>query len=342
MISRAAIIAITLLGLPLITARASAGPTMAFGYLVNESRDVNHEYLETIFPNSFASSIKNIFQVNVVKPGQIERLLEKQGRRLEKRYRPCDLMDLTDRIRSDYFIYGSFLTLPNNRIKIRLNLYSHGMNRIFSFTNIGRMEKEIFKLVDRITNIMIDFLGNNNFFMSRIVPRGKKIGILTNLEGGDLNSLYCAFLKGGYRIASMQGNSLYNTLSRELIGNFKYISAPENSYQIVSDPRAVRVLHSTWTGRGYYEEINYRREIYRIFDQNYMNEKSRALEKLAGRHNIDTVLIIGFNAPKTKAWVRCVDIDSKDLIWMESNIRGGITDVCGKILDRMSMEIIRK
>ena len=55
-----------------IAARAEAAPTMAFGYLVNKSRDANYDYLETIFPNSFANSLRNIFYVTIIKPAQIE------------------------------------------------------------------------------------------------------------------------------------------------------------------------------------------------------------------------------------------------------------------------------
>ncbi len=335
-------VAALVLVIGMIAARAEAAPTMAFGYLVNRSHDANYDYLETLFPNSFANALRNIFYVTIIKPGQIDRELGKDGLSLEKQYRPHELMELTERISADYFIYGDFDILPNDRISIRLNVYGRGLNRVFTFSNVGAMEKEIFKLVDRITLIMVDFLGKNNFFMSGIVPRGSKIGIFTNLQGADLNRLYCAFLNAGYGVASMQVNYIDNNLTADMIESFKCIEAAGTSYRRVSNPQAVRFLHGTWTGERYYEEITYTREAYRIYDAGYTAARSAVLNGLVARHAIDMVMVIGFNASRTRAWVRCLDIKNNDLIWMQSNIRGGLPGICSAILARMGTELTRK
>ncbi|OHD64462.1 MAG: hypothetical protein A2176_11270 [Spirochaetes bacterium RBG_13_51_14] len=334
--------AIPLLLTLLVSARAGAVPTMAFGYLVNKSKDANYDYLETIFPNSFANSIRNVFQVKVLKPGQIGKILEKYNLTLEKEYQPHELMELTDKISADYYVYGTFVLLPGDRIKISLNMYNNGLNRVFSFINVGRMETEIFKLVDRITGIMINFLGREQFFMSRIIPRGSKIGIFTNLDGAELNYLYYAFMAAGYQVASIQGNSLNNNLTSDMIDNFTCISAADNSYQIVSNPRAVRFLHGTWTGKRYYEEISYIREAYRIFDLDYRETKFNVLEKLLNYHDIDKIMIIGFNDVRSSAWVRCLDLRSRDLIWMQARITGGVPSICATLINRMTTEITLK
>lgn len=335
-------VATLLLVIGVLAARAEAAPSMAFGYLVNKSNDANYDYLETLFPNSFANALRNIFYVSIIKPGQIDKELGKDGLSLQKRYKPHELMELTERISADYFIYGEFDILPNDRIRIELNLYGRGLNRIFTFSNVGAMEKEIFRLVDRITLIMMDFLGKNNFYLSRIIPRGSKLGILTDLEGADLNYLFCSFLNAGYGVASMQANYLDNSLTADMIESFKTIEATETSYRRVSNPEAVRFLHGTWTGERYYEEIGYTREAYRIYDTGYLGTRSAVLNRLVSRHGIDMLLVIGFNASRTRAWVRCLDIKNNDLIWMQSNIGGGLPGICSAILARMSTELTRK
>jgi hypothetical protein len=156
------------------------------------------------------------------------------------------------------------------------------------------------------------------------------------------NYLYCAFLKGGYRVASIQANSLRNNLSSGIIENFKNVTAAENSYEVVSDPRAVRFLHGTWTGERYYEEITSIRNMYRIFDLTYADTKLNAMEQLTGHHAIDKILIIGFNEIKTMAWVRCLDLKKRELILMQSNISGSIPAICDKVINRMSTEINQK
>lgn len=325
-----------------LAARAEAAPTMAFGYLVNRSKDANYDYLETLFPNSFANALRNIFYVSIVKPAQIDRELARDGLSLRKQYRPHELMDLAERIPADYFIYGDFELLPNDRIRITLSLYGKGLNRIFTFSNVGTMEKEIFRLVDRITLVMVDFLGKNNFFMSGIIPLGSKLGILTNLEGADLNYLYCAFLNAGYGVASMQANCLDNSLTGGMIESFKCVEAAKTSYRRISNPEAVRFLHGTWTGERYYEEITYTREAFRIYDAGYLATRGAVLNELVARHGIDMIMVIGFNPSRTSAWVRCLDIKNNDLIWMQSNIRGGLPGICSAIISRMSTELTRK
>ncbi len=332
-------IVVPILFIVFFAARSFAAPTMAFGYLTNKSNNSNYDYLETIFPNSFASSIVNIFQVNVIRPAQAERLLARHDLSLKKEYPAHELLDLTDAVSADYFVDGSFLLLPNDRITISIRLYRSGMNRIFSFTNTGKMETEIFRLVDRITGIMVSFLGSENLFIAGAVPRGSRIGVITNIKGADLNTLYVSFLGGGYRLASIQGNSLDSGMSSEGIECFKYFAGRENSYDIVSNPHHPRFLHGTWTGNRYNETLGRIVEARRIYDTDYPGTRSDTMKKLAARNGIDTLLIVGFNGLRNRAWVRCLDLRTGDLLWMQSNIRGSVPAICATMIDRMTTVI---
>jgi hypothetical protein len=313
-----------------------AAPRLAFGYLSNRSGDSNYDYLETIFPNSFAGAVQNIFSAKVMKPVQVNKKMAEYRLKLEKEYDPYELAALTDKLSADYFIYGSFALLPRDMIKVNLKLYRRSTNSLFAFSNTGKMEAEIFKLVDRTANTVIDFILNENFFTSSVVPKGSKIGILTNLDGEDLNFLYGMFLSKGYNVAGIQANELRNNFTADSVGFFTYFSAGENSYQMISDPRKMKFLHGTWTGERYYDEINCIKKMYRIYDLDYNETESDILEKLGARYNLDKLLIIGFNRGKRSAWVRCIDVRSKDLIWMQSAISGSLSEVCLKMIDRMS------
>src|SRR5271157_3610837 len=127
---------------------ADAAPRLAFGYLSNRSGDSNYDYLETIFPNSFAGTVQNMFSAKVMKPVQINKKMAKYHLTLEKEYEPYELAALTEKLSADYFIYGSFTLLPRVMIKVNIKLYRRGTNRLFAFSNTGKMEAEIFKLVD--------------------------------------------------------------------------------------------------------------------------------------------------------------------------------------------------
>jgi hypothetical protein len=316
---------------------ADAATRMAFGYLANQSKDSNYDYLETIMPNSFASSAQNIFRVKVLNPNQINRILEEYNLKLEREYRPHELAGIARTLSADYFIFGSFKILARDNIKINIHFYCLETDKIFSFSNTGKMEAEIFKLVDRIANIMINFIREEKFF-SKTIPKGARIGILTNLTGEDLNSLYVSFLNSGYKVASIQANSLHNNLTPEAIKSFKYVSAGENAYQMISDPRKMKFLRGTWTGRRYDEKINQIKKTYRAYDLDFIDTKSSVIDRLATYHHVDTVLIIGFNQVGNSAWVRCFDARTKDLIWMEPNISGSLDTICSAMINKMSSD----
>lgn len=315
---------------------------MAFGYLANGSNNPNYDYLETIFPNSFASSILNIFQVRVIPPAKVDRLLGRHGLSLARQYPPHVLHDLTKKISADYFVDGEFVLLQGNRIRITIRLYRRGTNRIFSFTNTGTMETEIFRLVDRITGIMVSFLGRNNLYIAGTIPRGSRIGIVTNIEGTDLNTLYHSFLAGGYRVASIQGNFLKGGLPPGGIDHFRYVAGRESYYDIVSNPGPPRFLHGTWSGPTYQETVTRIIETRRHYDWDYTTLRDDALKKLAEFHGVDNLLIVAFNGSRRSAWVRSIDIRTGELLWIESGISGDIPGICANIIDRMTTIIERR
>ena len=63
----------------------NAKPTIAFGYMYNIRNERELNYLEFIFPNSFANSVKAIFDVNIKKPLEIENELVKKRKITSKR-----------------------------------------------------------------------------------------------------------------------------------------------------------------------------------------------------------------------------------------------------------------
>jgi len=333
----AAFLALTVL----VTLRADAVPTMAFGYLSNSSDDKNFDYLESLFTNSFANSLNKLFNVNVIRPGEVDTLLKKHDSSLQKKYQPFEVQDLLEKINADYFINGKFAPLPDNRIKITMSVFARGHNSIFTFTNTGRLETELFKLVDRIALVMTDFFGDENLYRTEVIQPGKKLAILTNIDGPDLNELYHAFLSKGYKLASMQGNYVKNYMDEAEIGHFKYIAAAENQYDIFSDTRTFVFKYGTWASDPYVEKVTYMRNMLKIYDFGYNSVRNELLGKLSARFGgIDNLLVIGFDSGVGSAWVRCINVREKDLVWMQSNITGKSSgDIANKIIERMSTKL---
>ena len=331
-------ILITLAAVLFTAGSASASPTMAFGYLANDSKNPDYEYLETIFPNSFANSIKNIFDVRVIKPTQINQRLEKYKIELARSYKTYEVPEMMEKINTDFFIYGKFIPLPQNNILIVLNLYQRGSNMIFTFSNVGKMESEIFRLVDRITQILISLLDVDEMFKTETLPQKSKLAVITNLQGEELNELYYELTQGGYNISSMQGNTLYSPVNENIIEKFKFIYSENNSYDIITDKRKVHFLHGTLSGEPYQDKVDKLKQMYLRYDMNYPETKKEILNRMSQTfdNTIDYLLIVGFTRNRKRAWLRCINMKDQNLMWIQSNITGsGVAPIGASIVQKM-------
>jgi hypothetical protein len=322
-------IKIIIISLPvflLLHLAAWAKPVVAFGYISNvmASRELN--YLEFIFTNSLANSIKAVFDVDVEKPADIEKKLVDKGKTLKKDYEIYELPDLIKDIKSDFFIFGSFEPVGLNLIKIHLNLYAKGQSRFFSFTNTGRMETQVSRIIDRITIIIITLMGDHNIFKSAEIRHGSTIALLTNIEGEDQNILLAALMKRGYRVVCVGNNELHSMISDDSIDLFSYIRTSQNTFDAISDWRKSEFYYGTWTGPAYDKTVKYIRYLFDKYDTKYDLIKENTLRKLndAFDNRIDVLLIVGFSGWRSSAWVRAIDMKEYSLIWMESDIDIGL------------------
>jgi hypothetical protein len=73
--------------------------------------------------------------------------------------------------------------------------------------------------------------------------------------------------------------------------------------------------------------------------------KDDALTRLrdAFSEKIDYLMIIGFNGSRTSAWMRCIDIKEKDLVWIKDDYRPGAGDplvsLSQKIVDSLTQPV---
>lgn len=148
------ILALTL-ALTFINVSARASDTLAFGFFTNESKNDSFDYLEKILPNSFASALKNKYNFKVLKPGQIKVLEPEKNSPLKKEILEDELPVTTEDINADYFIYGSFKPLDNNKIQLNVTVYKIGTTDVFRFEDSGYLETEFFKFVDKIASFYI-------------------------------------------------------------------------------------------------------------------------------------------------------------------------------------------
>lgn len=315
---------------------------IAFGFLSNKSDDPNYEYLETIFPNSFANSIQGIYKAEVLKPVQINEILKKKSLELKKDYEPYEAAELLENLDCDAFIYGSFVPMKNNTIRIVLSFYKKGSNRVFTFTNIGLMETEIFKLVDRITAVFVNFMSDETLYLSKKIAPGSRVGFVTNIDSEDLNALCSAFLSKGYRVSGIQANTVHGYLDEESIEHYKYITTRDNSFDLFTDRRKVKYYTGTWASEKYLESVKYSKQVYYLYDLNYLATKTDVISRLGAAYGsrIDALIIAGFDKKRKTAWVRCLDMNNIDLVWMQSGISGSsVEEIAFKMIEKMNSDL---
>ncbi len=307
----------------LLAAAGAARADAAFGYLHNRSGNGNYDYLESIFPNSFASSIASLHGISVLKPGIVEERLNKHGLTLQKTYAAGELPEIADRVGSDFFILGDFLPLSGNRIEIRLRICDRRTREVFSFVDTGKMETEIFRLVERISAVVATYLGQGGLYKTRAVRAGARLALISNLAGEELNRLYLPFLEKGFPVLCAQNTDIGTIIDAGAFTNFRYISTKTGSFEAAGSASRQRFFHGPWNNTGFDRQIEESREFFRLFDSGYMETKRRTLERfLKGfRNSVDVLLIVGFSEDRRTSWLRAIDMKDQNLLWMRSNIR---------------------
>jgi len=173
------------------------------------------------------------------------------------------------------------------------------------------------------------------FYKSENIRQNSRLAVLTNIGGEDLNSLYYEILKSGYKLNSFQGNSLYNNLDINNIDKFYYITSDNASYRKIYYHDVIKLDHGTWAGSGYYSDLKNKQKIYNKFTVNFNSTGQKAFSEInrSAPGEIDYLLIIGFNDNKNEAWIRCVNLQTGNLIFTASDISGSsVGDITKKLL----------
>ena len=316
---------------------------IAFGYFANLSKDRSLDYLEKIFPNTFTNTLRLKFDANVIKPFKINKILLKKNTQLKKQYPLYKVPALVKLIGADCFIFGSFTSLTNNKIRVSIHVYKKNALDIFTFVTIGKLETEIFNLVDNISLLIVGYLSKKPYFKYKQIIAPKKLSILTNLSGYNHNYLIYSFMKSGFKVSSLGSNELYQSHSITFINKLFHLSTKNNSFDLITDKRKMVFLFGTWMSSLYVKKVKNYKRIITQYDFNFIQQKNKILNKIKNNFDSDYVLVIGFNNSKTRAWIRVVDLKSKNLVSLHNNISGrNVYIISEKIISFLKTPIAKK
>jgi len=319
--------------------------TVAFGYFINKSNNSGLDYLGKVLPNSFASVLRNKTDLSVIKPEKLDFLNNEKsvyyGREIEEK----ELLKLSDSISADYFVYGSYEPIADNKIRLNIRVYRTNTNRVFSFIEEGRLEAAIFKLVDRIGYRIAQIASDSMLYKSDTLEKNSRIGIISNIEGEELNILYYELMKSGYKISYIQGNELYTHLDSEQIKKINTITTVNADYNIISDRAQIDLPYGTWSGTKYYKKIIQERDTFNKYAFNFNKTWDDYLKKIKkfNESPFDYFMIIGFDEDKESAWIRCVSFKNNRLIVSQSSIKGkSVEEISQKIVNAISGSLPEK
>ena len=311
------------------------GP-IAVGNFINTSSRNDFNYLESILPTALASSLNTKYKINIIKPQEIEKILKTKS--LEN-YTEEDLYKISSHIKAKYFVYGSFEPQQNNKIKAMIHIYKISSSSIFTFTDEGFRDTAIFNLIDRISMHIKNITNPAMVYKSGTLKQNSRLAVLTNIQGEDLNSLYLEIMSHGHKLNSFQGNSIYNNIGKEDIDKLYYTSSEAASLRKIHDKNAIELYYGTWSGKSHFKDIKEQQRIYEkyTFNHDIIDKKTFAAINRAAPGKIDYLLIIRFNKNKKEAWIRCVNLNTGNLIFSSAAIEGSsVNDITQKILAYIS------
>jgi hypothetical protein len=306
--------------------------TIAVGNFSNISSNRSYDYLESILPTALAGSLDSNFRINTIKPREIEEIIKNK---LQRDYSEQDLYNISSQIKAEYFVFGTFEPQSGNRIKTVINIYKVSSSNIFSFTDIGFLEVELFRLIDKLSLHVKNITDPVMLYKSESISPGSRFAVLTNIEGEYLNSLYYEILNRGHRLNSFQGQSIYSNLGSEDINKFYHITTTSASYRRIYYPDEIKLIYGTWAGPAYYKNLKNKQKLYEKYIVSFNSTGQKAFSEInkSAPGEIDYLLIIGFNDNRNKAWIRCINLKTGNMIFTASAISGSsVGDITKKIM----------
>ena len=154
-----------------------------------------------------------------------------------------------------------------------------------------------------------------------------------------------AFMKKNYRVLSVQSADLHTAIDNEIIEKFRYIRTENSSYRDIEDFSKYPLFTGTWAGKGHAEAIGAVKRIYNVYNRDYEKKVTDSMKRmsLAFNNGIDYLMIVGFSGSRRAAWVRCIDVRSRDLVWMETRVitseADPVSGIVNGLVHRMTAEI---
>ena len=112
-----------------------------------------------------------------------------------------------------------------------MKIYIHDTNELLTFETIGKLEAEIFSLIDLISVILFNAASDRMYYKKDVIPEKSNLSIISNLTAAESNEMYSIMMAKGYPVSFVQANDLRNAADNNDIENFYSIVTSKNSFK---------------------------------------------------------------------------------------------------------------
>ena len=308
----------------LFIASYASATKVAFTRFTNLNGLADYEYLSKILPNSFASSLQGYFDVDIVSPDELTQTIIDTNLHIENGFNDYSFNRISNKRNDlDYIVSGDYTIDPEtSNITINVKSYICKTSETMYFKSKGKLETDIFNMVDSTSYILKNILDSNYYYKEAPIPYKSNIGFITNLEGEDLNSFYFPMLEKSISIVGIQSNELYSIIN-DGDKNISYIQIKNNG--IEQSRNNIINLSYYNGGSGYLVSRNkIIKNLIVEYGYKYPQKLEDRLKELTSKYhfNIDYLFIVYFSKDRKQANVSCFNLQKFDanLIWMQRGI----------------------
>ncbi|GEM_PF-2986339 len=299
---------------------------VAFVEFKNSQNIPDVDFLANSLPLSISSTLSKDDKYTVYQPKEFGKAVK------DKSVKPADLLKAIDEnniaklrksVSADAVIYGDYLYDPaDDSLRVNVKMYLVSQQSEIVFTVDGYLGFGIFNIIDKVKIILTTYLTENKY-ITKAIPKGSNIALISNLTNREKNQLLISFLREGYNVKAFMLNDFHYLERGETIP-FYNLTSREMSLSTMprEDEKQFQALYGVQMGSAV-ENVEARIKndaTIKKYTQEYRPLKLAAVKKIKENYYVDYLIVIHFDHRNKKMYTRAIDLKDENIIWIQNSI----------------------
>ncbi len=299
---------------------------VAFVEFKNSRNIPDVDFLANSLPLSISSTLSKDDKYTVYQPKEFDKAIK------DKSVKPADLLKAIDEnniarlrksISADAVIYGDYLyDSTDDSLRVNVKMYLVAQQSEIVFTVDGYLGFAIFNIIDKVKIILTTYLTENKY-ITKSIPKGSNIALISNLTNREKNQLLITFLREGYNVKAFMLNDFHYLERRETNPFFNLTSREMSSDALLKeDEKQFQALYGVQWGSAV-ENVENRRQndaVIAKYTKEYLPLKLAAIRKIREYYATDFLIVVHFDHKNKKMYTRAIDLKEENIIWIQNSI----------------------